>query len=79
MLLVLDTNEVKSRRLMAGLTQVQLAAKVGVHPITMVRYETGAINPRPSTVSRLARALGCDIPDIASIADGHSPANAVGA
>lgn len=80
-MLVLDTSAVKSRRLMAGLTQVALAAKVGVHPITMVRYETGAINPRPDTVSRLARALDCQIADIARVAtaDEQPATNAVGA
>lgn len=79
--LVLDSAAVKSRRLMAGLTQVALAAKVGVHPITMVRYETGAITPRPDTVSRLARALDCQIADIARVAtaDEQPPANPVGA
>lgn len=79
--LVLDSAAVKTRRLMAGLTQVGLAAKVGVHPITMVRYETGQINPRPDTVNRLARALDCQIADIArvSTADEQPAANAVGA
>lgn len=74
----LDTAALKSRRLMAGLTQVALAAKVGVHPITMVRYETGAITPRPDTLSRLARALDCQIADIAAVSDGTGT-NAVGA
>jgi DNA-binding XRE family transcriptional regulator len=65
---------------MGGMTQVQLAAKVGVHPITVVRYETGAINPRPDTAQRLARALDCTIADIATLtANGHATANAVGA
>jgi DNA-binding XRE family transcriptional regulator len=79
MILTLNPAAVKSRRLMAGMTQVQLAAKVGVHPITMVRYETGAINPRPDTAQRLARALECQIADIASVTDGTPAANAVGA
>lgn len=69
MKLILDTAAVRSRRLLAGLTQTQLAAKVGVHPITMVRYETGAIAARPDKVARLAKALGCTIPDIASVSD----------
>ena len=67
MKLVLDRDNLRSRRLLAGLTQVQLAAKVGVHPITMVRYETGAIGIRPDKVARLAKALGCTILDIAHI------------
>lgn len=71
MQLVLDNTAVKSRRLMAGLTQASLAAKIGVHPVTMVRYETGAITPRPDTLARLARALDCDISDIARVT--HNP------
>ncbi len=46
---------------------VQLAAKVGVHPITMVRYETGAMGVRPDKVARLAKALGCTVADIAHV------------
>jgi DNA-binding XRE family transcriptional regulator len=79
MTLLLNTSAMKSRRLLAGLTQVQLAAKVGVHPITMVRWETGAINPRPDAMSRLAKALDCQIADIGTVADGTPTANAVGA
>lgn len=67
MRLVLDRDSLRSRRLLAGLTQVQLAAKVGVHPITMVRYETGAMSARPDKVARLAKALGCTVADIAHV------------
>ena len=67
MKLVLDRDNLRSRRLLAGLTQVQLAAKVGVHPITMVRYETGAMAARPDKVARLAKALGCTDADIAHV------------
>lgn len=67
--LTLDPNELRSRRLLAGLTQVALAAKVGVHPVSMARYETGVINPRPGTVGRIAKALGVEITDLASVTD----------
>ena len=67
MKLVLDRDSLRSRRLLAGMTQVQLAAKIGVHPITMVRYETGSMAARPDKVARLAEALGCAITDIAHI------------
>jgi transcriptional regulator with XRE-family HTH domain len=77
--LTIDRASLKARRLMAGLTQTQLAAKIGVHPITMVRYESGSMNPRPDNVARLARALGCEIADIAAVTTHEQPAaNAVG-
>lgn len=67
MKLVLDRDHLRSRRLLAGLTQVQLAARVGVHPITLVRYETGTLGIRPDKVARLAKALGCTIADLAHV------------
>jgi DNA-binding XRE family transcriptional regulator len=65
--LALDPARLREARLSAGLTQKQLAARVGVHPITMTRYETGQICPRPPIVSRLASALRCKISDLANI------------
>lgn len=65
--LVLDGAELRNRRLLAGLTQRALAAKVGVHPISMTRYESGTIRPRPDTVARIAKALGVEISDLASV------------
>lgn len=69
--LVLDRAALRKQRLLAGLTQTALAAKVGVHPISMTRYETGAINPRPGTVARLAKALGVDVADLAHVTDSN--------
>lgn len=68
--LVLDTAALRSRRLLAGLTQQALAAKVGVHPISMTRYESGSQKPRPDVVRRLARALDVEIAEIARVTDG---------
>ena len=44
------------------LTQADLAIKAGVSLITVTRMEngSGAVNPRPTTVRRLAKALGVD-------------------
>lgn len=67
--LVINAGELRSRRLLAGLTQAALAAKVGVHPITLVRYETGKMQPRPDTAQRIARALGVEISDLVTITD----------
>lgn len=42
-----------------GLTQAQLAEKVGVSFATVQRWESGA-EPRPSTLVKVAKALGVE-------------------
>ena len=46
----------------AGLTQVQLAARVGVHPQTIATSERGALSE--TLAARIARVLGCSARDI---------------
>ena len=43
----------------AALSQQELAAAAGVSRTTVARAEAGLIVPQPSTVRKLARALGC--------------------
>jgi len=40
-----------------GLSQRQLAAQSGVHHISIARIEMGTLDPRLSTLRRLAKAL----------------------
>lgn len=42
----------------AGLTQKQLAEKVGLHEMSVYRLEAGSREPNWSTVLLLAKALG---------------------
>jgi transcriptional regulator with XRE-family HTH domain len=49
--------EARTRRLM---TQVQLAEKSGVNQVTIARIERDQVDPRFSTIRRLARALDVD-------------------
>lgn len=49
--------EARTRRLM---TQVQLAEKSGVNQVTIARIERDQVDPRFSTICRLARALDVD-------------------
>ena len=67
--LTLDADALKRRRLLAGLTQETLAARVGVHRNTLTRYETRVLMPGPDTIRRIARALRCEITDLASITE----------
>lgn len=65
--LVLDADELRRLRLAAGLTQQALAQQVGLHPITITRYEAGALTPRPATSKRLASALGVPLSQLAGV------------
>lgn len=48
---------IKDARRLAGLTQEQLAERIGVHRKTVSRLETGSISPTPYAV-RLEQVLG---------------------
>jgi len=52
-----NLKEVRTRRL---LTQVQLAEKSGVNQVTIARIERNQVDPRFSTMRRLAKALDID-------------------
>ena len=39
--------EIKALRLQLGLTQTELAAEIGVHQVSVARWETGGITPMP--------------------------------
>ena len=49
---------VQSRRLSRGLTQRQLAAKIGVAEITVTRWERGLSSPYPKQYPTIMAALG---------------------
>lgn len=46
------------RRAAGGMTQLQLAARLGVTPGTIYNWERGKGEPRARQVARLAQALG---------------------
>lgn len=56
--------KIREMRREAGLTQVQLAARADVHPLTVTRWENGAITPPLSTLKRLAGIFGCRLTDL---------------
>ena len=53
--------ELKGARRAAGLNQDDLATRSGLSRKTVNRLETGAIDPRLSTLEVIARALGMEI------------------
>ena len=53
--------EFQSIRKAAGLTQAQLAEQSGLNRMTVQRLESGALDPRVSTLLEMARAMGMDL------------------
>jgi transcriptional regulator with XRE-family HTH domain len=50
----------RAARERALLTQEELAARADVRPLTISRIETDKVEPRYSTIRKLAKALGRD-------------------
>lgn len=50
---------IHAARIEAGLTQVELSARVGVTQGLLSSYERGEKRPSVETLTALARALGC--------------------
>ena len=48
----------REKRLEKGLSQVELASKVGVWQSSITRFETGKATPKPSTAKKIAAILG---------------------
>lgn len=56
--------KLKAARLAAGLTQGQLAEKVGCQQRDVSRWENGSREPLASTLKKLAQAIGCSMEDL---------------
>ena len=56
--------KIEQRRKDAGLTQSQLAIKMGVAQNCVSSWEREVILPRTRDLPRLARVLGCQIGDL---------------
>lgn len=47
-----------------GMSQAELAQKMGVKPQTISQYERGIKNPKPATIKKFADALGVDAAEL---------------
>ncbi len=56
--------QLREARERALLTQQELAARAGVQPFTISRIETDKVEPRFSTIRKLARALDMNPRDL---------------
>jgi DNA-binding XRE family transcriptional regulator len=52
-----ENNRLKAARVLVGMTQLQLAEKVGVKEITVSRFETGRSAPNDETKRRIVAVL----------------------
>ena len=51
--------EARKRKL--SLTQAELAAELGVEPVTVSRWERGVVEPRPAVIREIARMSGMPV------------------
>lgn len=51
-------------RRQAELTQMQLAVKADIHPVTLSKYERGVQRPSLIVAQRIAAALGISVDEI---------------
>lgn len=64
--------KIKNIRKTKGLTQKELAQKLGVSQAMITQYEKGLRKPKPDTIKRIAMALGVDYYDIDSSPSGET-------
>lgn len=55
-----NDSKIAAARIAAGITQAQLAEKLGVIQQQIARWETGESEPRTSTLKKIGEALGVD-------------------
>lgn len=57
-------NKIKTARQRAGLTQQELAEKIGLSQKHISRWELEKFNPKINNLKKIADALQCDITDL---------------
>ncbi len=65
------TNRIRRHRALAGLTQAELARRVGVSRQTVVAMEKGSYNPSVTLALRLARELGATVEELFTLEADH--------
>ena len=53
---------IKNARLTVGITQAELAHRLGVTPQAISQYERGIKKPKIETIEKIADALGAPVP-----------------
>lgn len=68
LVLAVDAEELRRRRLLNAMTQQELARKAGVARVTISRLELGG-PASPYSVKRIAQALGVTVCTIATVVE----------
>lgn len=55
---------IKQKRLELGLTQKELAAKLGVDQSAVAQWEKGKTGPHRGKLNKIAEVLECDVADL---------------
>jgi transcriptional regulator with XRE-family HTH domain len=61
---LLDSAELKRRRILAGYSQPELATRAGIDKAHISRLESGLRDVKPATLRRLAKVLQCKMTDL---------------
>ena len=56
--------KLKAARKAAGLSQVELAERVGCRQVDISRYESGRHEPKALTLKKMAEVIGCSMDDL---------------
>lgn len=57
---------IRDCRVKAGLTQAELAIRIGVDRTSVVKWETGSASPRAGKLLEIADAVGCTVDELLS-------------
>lgn len=57
-------NNFKRNRLLAGMTQADLAEKLGVSAVTVHKWESGESMPRAKRLKEIAEAMGTTVSNL---------------
>ena len=57
-------NSFRKARIMAGLTQIELAKKLGVSAVSVHKWESGQALPRVKRIGEVADALNTTVADL---------------
>ena len=57
-------NRIRRARIIAGLTQGELAARIGVSPVAISKWENQLSHPRPKRLKQLSETLQISVEDL---------------
>lgn len=52
------SENIKAKRMERGMTQSEVAERIGVSPVAICQFETNRSKPQPETLIALAKCLG---------------------